>query len=392
MNVVPKGFLFASTEAGFKYSGRDDLGLIYSQTEAVGAGAFTRNIFQAAPVKVAKNILDEKDTLRGIVINAGQANACTGEKGIQDCLKSLYLVTDLFKLSNKSILPASTGVIGDRMDLSRWEKAVLDLKKNLSSQPLCAAKAMMTTDTFPKLSWRSISFKGGQGTIMGIAKGAGMICPNMATMLGFILTDFQIEASVWKDILFRAVEASFNRISIDGDTSTNDCVLGLANGAANIQVDLGDYETIEESLKEVCQELAFYIVQDAEGGTKIIRIKVKGAKNNDQAKAAARTVAHSPLVKTAFFGEEANWGRIVAALGRCGAEFDPDRISVYIGKIPLFVQGNPLEKEFNELLIPILKRREIVVNIDLDQGEGEYDLLTSDLSLDYVRINSEYRS
>jgi glutamate N-acetyltransferase/amino-acid N-acetyltransferase len=219
-----------------------------------------------------------------------------------------------------------------------------------------------------------------------------MICPDMATMLGFVVCDARVDRELWREMLSRAAEASFNRITVDGDTSTNDCVLALANGASGVGASGEDAETLKAALVEVCQELAYFIVQDAEGGTKVASIRVSGARDEAQAARAARAVAHSPLVKTALFGEDPNWGRIVAALGRSGASFDPGRVSVAISGVLLFSGGRPAREEPDSLLAPFIRRQDVPIEIDLGCGSGEYTVLTSDLSLDYVRINAEYRS
>lgn len=219
-----------------------------------------------------------------------------------------------------------------------------------------------------------------------------MICPHMATMLGFVCCDADIEPKIWQEMLGRAVAQSFNRISVDGDTSTNDCVLGLANAQSGAGLKDDQLSLVGEELTGLCQELAYLVVQDAEGGTKVVRIRVDGARNEAEAEIAARTVGHSPLVKTAMFGRDPNWGRIVAALGRCGADFEPSQVRVRIAGREVFQDGTPVQADIDSLLAPFLARQEIAVHVSLGQGPGEYEFLTSDLSLDYVRINAEYRS
>lgn len=393
MLTIPKGFYFGSTQAGFHYQGRDDLGFIGSEHLASAAGVFTKNRFQAAPVQVARDRLASSARARGIVVNAGQANACTGEEGLADCRRSCELVAEAFGLEKKEILPASTGVIGEKMKMKRWEQAQDGLLRSRSTAgPLDVAKAMMTTDTFPKVVWNTLRVNGEEVRLVGMAKGSGMICPNMATMLGFLICDGTIDPDLLQGVLRQAVDLTFNRISVDGDTSTNDCVLALANNGSGVRVGLDQEKSLQAAVTELCRELASLLIQDAEGGTKTIRIQVLGAKNEVQAEDAARTVAHSPLVKTALYGQDPNWGRIVAALGRSQAEFDPDQVSVSFGGRGVFIRGRPVPGDLDSLLRPCLKRDTVQVLIELGAGRAGFEILTSDLSLEYVTINADYRS
>jgi len=391
---VPKGFSFAVACAGFKYQGRDDLALIVSDRPAAAAGVFTRNLFQAAPVVVAAEALKASQTARALMVNAGQANACTGREGIVNCRETLKLTAKAVGLAAEEVLPASTGVIGAQLKMDAWKNALPQLAASLGKAgPIEAAKAIVTTDTFPKMAWGTVSLDGKEARILGMAKGAGMICPDMATLIGLIVTDAEVDPVWWREALGQAVDQSFNSITVDGDTSTNDTVLALANGASGLAIKTKEARlALAGALTEICQALAFMIVQDAEGGTKILRIQVSGAEDNLQAEHAARAVGHSPLVKTAFFGEDANWGRIVAALGRSGAEFDPDKASVAIGGITVFTEGKPIAGDLDSLLAPHMRRKEISVSINLGKGPGEYVLLASDLTHEYVSINADYRS
>ena len=391
---IPQGFEFASHGAGLRYKDRDDLALVYSKVPAVGAGVFTKNLFQAAPVTVARENLSKAKTVRAVLLNAGQANACTGDQGLADCRETLKLVGKGLGISPGEILPASTGVIGQQFDMAVWRREVPGLTAKLGQKtPLDLAKAIMTTDTYPKLAWESVDIGGKEVRILGLAKGSGMICPNMATMLGVVICDAKIKPVKWREVLIAAVDGSFNAVTVDGDTSTNDCVLALANAASGVEVDSPrDLAALGEAVSEVCRSLAYMVVEDAEGGTKIIRIKVDGAEDNMAAEAAARAVGNSPLVKTAMFGGDANWGRIVAALGRSGADFDPNKVCVSIGQIPVFANGQPVAGDIDGLLAPRMRRAEISVEICLGQGDGEYLLLASDLTCEYVRINADYRS
>jgi glutamate N-acetyltransferase/amino-acid N-acetyltransferase len=391
---VPKGFSFAAHGAGFRYQGRDDLALIVSDRPAAAAALFTRNLFQAAPVTVAKANLKKGKPARAFLVNAGQANACTGPEGEANCRETLKLVAERLGIAASEILPASTGVIGPQLKMDIWREEAPALAAKLGqSSAIDAAKAITTTDAFPKIAWGSVEMGGREVRLLGMAKGAGMICPNMATMLAFIVCDAEVEKSRWQAMLAAAVDASFNAVTVDGDTSTNDCVMAMANGASGVKAHTDDeLAALAAALNEICQALAYMIVEDAEGGTKIIRVRVTGAQDNMEAEACARAVGHSPLVKTAMFGRDANWGRIVAAVGRSGAEFDPMAACVAIGGIPVFVNGQPVDGDLDSLLAPHMRRTEIAVDIDLGAGNGEYLLLASDLTYEYVKINGDYRS
>jgi len=255
------------------------------------------------------------------------------------------------------------------------------------------AKAMMTTDTFPKFSARSVALPGGEVRVLGMCKGAGMISPNMATMLGFVLTDADVAPSVWQEILTYAADRSFNALTVDGDTSTNDTVLALANGASRVAVaDAKSVKLLRECVLAVCQELSYRIVQDAEGGTKVAHITVAGAKSAAQAELAARAIGNSPLVKTALFGCDPNWGRIVAALGRSGAEFDPQAVVLTIGGVLVFEKGQPSPEDLDALLAPSMRHQDVEIALDLGAGRGSFTLLASDLTKRYIEINADYRT
>jgi glutamate N-acetyltransferase / amino-acid N-acetyltransferase len=402
MIPVPQGFDFAVAEAGFKYSQRNDLTVIHSDAPCVWAATLTRNLFQAAPVLVVKEMLASDSSghpghvnrpVRAVAVNAGQANACTGEQGLVDCQDALSMTAEALGLSPEEILPASTGVIGDRIKLERWKQALPALGESLGrATALDAARAIMTTDKYPKMAWRSLPLGSGEVRVLGMAKGAGMICPNMATMLGFIICDAGVDQAWWREAVSTAVDRSFNRITVDGDTSTNDCVLALANGRAGGVREKKELAALAKALAGVCAELAGLIVQDAEGGTKVIHIRISGAKSTRQAELAARAVGHSPLVKTAMYGQDPNWGRIVAALGRSGAEFNPDHVSVALAGHTIFHQGAPVPMDWDNLLAAALCRQDVHLDITLGQGQGRYTLQASDLTEEYIRINAKYRT
>ncbi|MFP4657397.1 MAG: bifunctional glutamate N-acetyltransferase/amino-acid acetyltransferase ArgJ [Desulfonatronovibrionaceae bacterium] len=389
---IPKGYRFGTYAGGLRYQGRDDLTLILSDTPAAAAGVFTRNRFQAAPVLVAQDIV-RGGSVRAVLVNSGQANACTGDMGIAACRECMRIAAEELGIREAEILPASTGVIGEHLPMERMHRVLPRLADRVGKcSPEQAARAITTTDKFPKLSAAGADLSAGRVRVLGLAKGAGMICPDMATMLGFILCDAQVEPGVWQEILGRAVDKSFNAISVDGDTSTNDCVLALANGAGGTRAEKQDIDRLAEAVLQVCQELSYQIVQDAEGGTKVVHIKVSGAADGRQAEAAARAVGNSPLVKTALYGNDPNWGRIVAALGRSGADFDPRQVRVFLGGYCIFENGCPAEGDIDALFARFLRGSDVYIGLELGRGAGEYALKASDLTHEYVSINAEYRT
>ena len=394
MSIAPQGFRFAVAAAGFRKENRPDLALLVSDVPAVAAGTFTQNRFPAAPVVVAKAMLAERPEARAVVINSGQANACTGDEGMRNCRLTLELVGRAAGLDPAAVLPASTGVIGAQLKMDLWEKAAPVLAANLGqSTPEDFARAIMTTDAFPKLSHREVALPGGVVRLVGMAKGAGMICPNMATMLSVVLCDAAVEASLWQKLLREAVEQTFNRVTVDGDTSTNDTLYGLTNGASGVVVADGEsVAALSAALVSVLGDLAYMLVQDGEGASKVARIHVTGARSDADAERVARTVGHSQLVKTALYGRDANWGRIVAAVGRSGAEFEPEDVRVSLCGVELFRNGQPTDLDFDALLEEPLKRRDLPIDIILGAGSGSYTLLASDLGHEYVNVNADYRS
>ena len=392
MIPIPKGYTFSTAKANFRYKNRDDLGLILSEKPAVVAAVFTTNKFKAAPIYVCQKKLKQNSyKAQGIVINSGIANAGTGEMGIYNCSKAMELVGDRLKIDPNFLLPASTGVIGEQFKMECWEAGAEELYKNLGKKDIIdVAKAIMTTDTFPKISYS----KHRDFSVTLVAKGAGMICPNMATMLCFIITDVSIERPLFQDILTEVTENTFNRISVDGDTSTNDCVIAMANGLSGKRVsDKKDILLFKQILFETMYDASYKIVQDAEGGTKVVHIKVKGTRTYDDAKKIAQTIANSPLVKTAFYGEDANWGRIVAAIGRSGVDVDISKVLIKIGDIEIFKNQMGIDGDIDAILMPYLKKQDIFLYIDIGNNtEYEYNMLFSDLTEQYVKINSGYRS
>jgi len=395
-NIRVPGFQGNGISCGLKKGKALDLGLLYSLHPCTSAAVFTRNIVQAAPVIISRKRASAGKA-RAILVNSGNANACTGEKGFDQALSVSRDLEKLLGLKEEDIFLASTGVIGKVLDGEKIRTALRDLAGGLKEEKIpLVAKAIMTTDTFPKTVLRQFSGPGGLVTIGAMAKGAGMIRPDMATMLCFVLTDAAIPSPVLQETLREAVEVSFNRITVDGDTSTNDCVLMLANGlAGNPALGPGNpelLETFREHLKAALLFLAKEIVRDGEGATKFVSLTVKGAPDQVSARKMAFTVGESYLVKTALFGSDANWGRLAAALGRCGIPFDPQKLSVVINKIVMVENGITLGEEAEKAAGVQLKNREIEIVLDLKEGVGEETIFTCDLSYDYIRINAAYRT
>jgi glutamate N-acetyltransferase / amino-acid N-acetyltransferase len=376
-----------------KKSGAFDLGLIRSNLPAVAAGVFTRNQVQAAPVLVSKARVS-KGAARAVVVNSGNANCCTGDQGVADAEAMAALAAAELKLPPEEVLVASTGVIGAPFPINKIASAVPALAAGLSAERFDAfSRAIMTTDTVPKLVQRRGEIDGRPITLVAAAKGSGMIRPDMATMLCFVCTDARISAPLLQQNLKSAVDRTLNRITIDGDTSTNDMVLILANGASAASVETPDQQQIFQALlRDLLSEIAHRLVKDGEGATKVARITVQGAPSNEAAWRIADTVAHSPLVKTAFFGEDANWGRIIAAVGRAGVPFDPQKTDLFFGQVQIVDQGAWCGPEAESRATAVLKQEEFTVTLDLHQGQGTDSLLTCDFSLDYVKINADYRT
>lgn len=392
-NTTIKGFKAAYTACGLKKNNAYDIALIYSETPAVSAALFTTNRVKAAPVILSmENIVN--GSARAIIVNAGNANACTGEEGLRNAKETIRMVAEGLNILPAEVLIASTGVIGAQLDMKKIEKAIPELVKNLDPSGINGVvKAIMTTDSFPKVSTFSGSVKGVEYHIMGIAKGAGMIMPNMATMLCFIITDMNISRPLLKKALAEGVNDSFNKITVDGDTSTNDTVFVMANGkACNEEPDEASFNEFKKGLTRIMYDLAKMIVKDGEGATKVIHINVKGASSPHDAKSAARTIANSSLVKTAFYGEDPNWGRIMAALGRSGIEMKENMVDILIDDIKIVKDGLGQGVEKEKEAAAIMKNPEIFLTVELNIGEFSDWITTCDLTHDYVSINADYRS
>ncbi len=391
---IPVGFRFSGIASGIKKTGKLDLGLITSDSPADCAGVFTRNKVIAAPLLLTKPRV-AKGKCQAILVNSGNANACTGAAGLQTAEMTLKLLSEQLPVADELVAVASTGVIGESLPLEPFRTGIPRLVAGLSAtQVVTVAEAMMTTDAFSKVATAGEA-EGQNYKILGLAKGAGMIHPNMATMLGFVLTDAQVSPELLKVALQKAVEKSFNSITVDGDTSTNDMVLLLANGAAKstiIKPNTGEAEIFSQHLERVLLDLAKMIVRDGEGATKLVEIRVVGAENPESARIAASSVATSSLVKTAFFGEDANWGRIIAAVGYSGIDVDQNRVDISFDQIPVAVNGLAAGVEQEAKATKVLQQDEFVVTIDLHSGVAEWSYYTSDLSYEYVKINADYRT
>ena len=389
------GITLGTSNAGIKQTVRDDI-LVFQLAEgATCAGVFTQNAFCAAPVHVAKANLAHNP--RWLLINSGNANAGTGEQGMQDALQSCLELAKVTGGLPEQVLPFSTGVIGQPLPVDKMTLALPQAIHNLAIDNWDkAAHAIMTTDTFPKGVSKVITIAGETITINGISKGGGMIQPNMATMLGFIATDAKISQALLQACLALAVEQSFNRITVDGDTSTNDACILMASGcsaAPEVLADSENYPIFADAIMTVCKQLAEAIVRDGEGATKLIRIKVEEGLNDAEAVRVGKTIAHSPLVKTAFFASDPNWGRILAAVGRAGVEnMVLEHVQLFLDDVCIVRNGGRADDYTEEAGQAVMDKEEITVTVKLGRGEAVQEVLTCDLSYDYVKINAEYRT
>ena len=389
------GFSFAGVSAGLKKDGKRDLGLIYSEVPAQAAGLFTTNRVKAAPVRLDMERI-KNGICQAVVINSGNANACNGPRGLKDARKIALGVSKHLGIHERLVLVSSTGVIGVPLPMPAIERNIRRLTNDLSPDGwMKTVESIMTTDTSQKIEVATCRIKGERVKLCGMVKGAGMIEPHMATMLSYLVTDAKVKAPMLQKMLRDVADDSYNCITLDGDTSTNDTVLLLANGKADHPIidRMGKDERIFRSmLLEVCQNLAKSLVKDGEGATKFIEVAVKGARNREDAQKVAYSIANSPLVKTAFFGEDLNWGRVMCAVGYSGAPIDPDRIDVFLDKVPIVKRGVGLGETFESRARKVLKEKSFKVTVNLHQGKGEFSVFTMDLSFDYVKINASYRS
>jgi len=383
------GFVAGAVHAGIKDTDELDLAILYSKMPYVATGVFTTNLVKSAPIILSQRHLTQKKA-RAIVVNSGCANACLGEQGMTDASEMASLTATKVSIPSQEVLVASTGVIGKPLPMSKIRNGIekIELHQDGGHE---LARAMMTTDTRPKEIAIQVEAKEGKFTLAGVAKGAGMMHPELATMLCFITTDAAVNIDFLQQSLKKAADASFNMLSIDGETSPSDCVFLLANGlASNTEIGFNNSEDFQNALNEVCIYLAKSIAQDGEGATKFIEVVVEGAVNQTEARQAARTIVSSPLVKAAMHGNDPNWGRIVAALGRSGAKIREDKLDVHLNDICVMKQGSPTRFDAEELRTSLTRANEVPIKVYLNLGDGRATAWGCDLSEEYVRINSEH--
>ncbi|MDD9304934.1 MAG: bifunctional glutamate N-acetyltransferase/amino-acid acetyltransferase ArgJ [Desulfobacter sp.] len=391
------GFKFAGISAGIKKNGFKDLGLIFAEKKAVGAALFTQNLVKAAPVIFGQKMIQNGE-IQAILANSGNANCFTGEKGLEDARACAHMTADVLGLYPDLVMVSSTGVIGSPLPMDKFESAIPRIKKALAKESVKDfADAILTTDTCQKIVQKTGEIKTPEGiksfSILGVAKGSGMIRPDMATMLAYVLTDAAIDKDLLYQALVHANARSFNRITVDGDTSTNDTLACLASGAGEATIkDQAEFNIFQSLLDEVCYGLAKMVVQDGEGATKLASISVNGAKTQKDAFNAAEAIAHSNLVKTALYGQDPNWGRITAAAGRSGAMVDPDRMDLFFDGTALVLKGKWLGLAAEKKIAKQMEKKEINITLDLNLGEYSDHFLFCDFSEKYVKINADYRS
>lgn len=391
------GIRLATASAGIKANGTTDLVLIEISKGSTVSAVYTQNAFCAAPVTVAKQHQKEAAP-RYLLVNSGNANAGTGQQGLQAAIASCEAVANQVNEATDTVLPFSTGVIGEQLPLAKVQAAIPKLVSGLVIDNWCdAANGIMTTDTIAKAVSKQIELDGKLITVTGIAKGSGMIRPDMATMLSYIATDAAIAQPLLDNMLKQAVEQSFNRISVDGDTSTNDACILMATGKANNALlndfDALDAQTLYQVIAEISQQLAHAIVRDGEGATKFIAVEVEQGRDGEECRKVAYTIAHSPLVKTALFASDPNWGRILAAVGRSGLEgFDLTKVAIYLDDVSIIEAGEPAESYTEAQGQQVMNQDEITIKVVLNRGQANDTIWTCDFSYDYVKINAEYRS
>ncbi len=388
-----KGIKATGIHAGLKRK-RKDLALIVSEKPCSVAGTFTLNKVQAAPLLVSKEVIAKGGKVKAILINSGNANACTGERGYNDALKSQKHCAKRLGVEQDEVIISSTGVIGEYMPMHILKTGIESIVDQVTDDGgLKAAKAILTTDLVEKSFAVNVKLSGGEITIGGIAKGSGMIMPNMATMLSFIATDADIEKDLLKRILTKTVNNSFNKISVDGDTSTNDMVILISNGVSKVKIteDSEDVKLFEEALLAISIDMAKAIVSDGEGASKLITIEVKGGKIESDVNTIAQTIANSPLVKTAIYGSDANWGRIITAVGRSGVDFDPAKVEIKFDDMTILAPNYWHEFDEEEATT-ILSKKEVTISVNLNDGQVSTTWWTCDFSEKYIEINASYRT
>ena len=399
--TAAKGFKAASCEAGIKYENRLDMAMVVCDKPCVSAGTFTTNVVKAACVQWDKKLVDEDNDLQAIVINTGIANACTGKEGFDICRAEAETVKEVLDIPENSVAVGSTGVIGMQLPVDRITAGIKKMSTLLSSEKSAgtsASKAIMTTDTVNKETAVTFTIGGKEVTLGGMSKGSGMIHPNMCTMIGILTTDLCIERSLLKEALRTVIKDTFNMITVDGDTSTNDTVLLLASGlAGNAIIDKKgpDYDTFVEALFHVCRTLARKMAADGEGASKLFTASVKNARSKDDARTLARAIVGSNLSKAAVFGCDANFGRFLCAMGYSGVDFDQNDVQMAFvsgeDKLPVFDKGEPVPFD-EDMAKEILSRPEVIVSVNMNEGDAEADAWGCDLTYDYVKINADYRS
>ncbi len=391
----PKGFVARGVKAGIKKSKKEDVAVIYSTAKAAQAAVFTQNMMASPAVVVSREVAKE-DFARAIVVNSGCANACTGDQGLKDAKEMMKITADCLKIESQEVFVCSTGVIGHFLPMDKIDSGIKDACSMLDVQGgESATLAIQTTDTFVKKSAYELELSGKKVIIAGIAKGAGMIHPNMATMLAFVTTDAAICPRLLKTIVKHIADRSFNMVVVDGDTSTNDSMIVLANGEAkNDFIDSEnhpDFKLFYNALLTVSQDLAKLIARDGEGATKFLQVNVKGAASFEDAKVVAMSIAKSPLVKTAFFGQDPNWGRIVCAAGYSGVQFLSENVNVFLNGLLIFKNGMNAKADQSKLA-NVMKQKDILIDVTLGTGQEEASVWTCDFSYDYVKINAEYHT
>ncbi|XYQ02895.1 bifunctional ornithine acetyltransferase/N-acetylglutamate synthase [Bacillus safensis] len=388
----PKGFEAKGIHIGLRYS-KKDLGLIVSEVPAASAAVYTQSHFQAAPLKVTQQSLKKTGQLKGVIVNSAIANACTGEQGLKDAYDMQAACADMLGVAPDYIAVSSTGVIGECLEMDKIKKGIAELKE-AKAEKGHFEEAILTTDTVIKNTAYTLKIDGKEIIISGAAKGSGMIHPNMATMLGFVTTDANVEQEALQQALRDITDVTFNQITVDGETSTNDMVLVMANGMAQndaLNEEHPEWPLFKEGLKLACEDLAKEIARDGEGATKLIEAKVAGAKNNLEAGIIAKKIVGSSLVKTAVYGTDANWGRIVGAIGHSAASVTPEEVEVYLGGQCLFKHNEP-QPFSEEEAKAYLEQDEITIFIQMSEGNGEAAAWGCDLTYDYVKINASYRT
>ena len=398
MSILVPGVRLGVAQAGIKKPGKDDVALIELAPESTVAGVFTQNAFCAAPVQVAREQLSESDgAIRYWLINTGNANAGTGDQGLQAARQSCADLAQLVGVPEYAVMPFSTGVIGEPLPIDVLRASLPEALKDLNENGWeRAASAILTTDTRPKLASRQVEIDGTVVTLAGMAKGAGMICPNMATMLAYLVTDAVIAAPFLQELTQSAVSASFNRITVDGDTSTNDAVVAGATGLSGVSITEEDANALDRfntAFQDLCMELAQGIIRDGEGATKFVEIRVTGGRVSEECDCVGYTIAHSPLVKTALFASDPNWGRILAAIGRAGlVDLDVEGVTVSINDVLIAERGSRAASYTEEQGQAAMAPADLTLRIDLGRGDASSVIWTTDFSYDYVKINAEYRT